>query len=137
MNVSNQPFRIHGVVIDNKNFLGLKGLRVEAWDKGLFCDDAVGFAETDEKGAFEISWDQDRFQAFFARGPELYFKVFHHDTCIANTENSILWNRKSGDTPVRILVDKPIDEESSCSPAQPALLNKSNFAHSFPFLSGH
>lgn len=121
MNVSNQPYRIHGVVIDKKDFLGLKGLRVEAWDKGLFFDKAVGFAETDEWGEFEINLDKNRFQKFFERAPELYFKVIHHGIFIENTEESIAWNQQSGDTPVRILVEKPSDDESStCSPNQPA-----------------
>ena len=106
MNSDSNPYRIKGVVIDNKILLGLKDLRVEAWDKDFLFDDALGFADTDQQGAFEICFDEDRFQGFFERGPDLYFKIFHHNICIASTENFVLWNRKSGDIPVSMLAGR-------------------------------
>ena len=40
---------------------GIAGLRVEAWDKDMICNDLVGSAVTNEQGAFKIEFTSSYF----------------------------------------------------------------------------
>ena len=96
-------FRIFGHVIDGKTHLGVAGLRVEAWDKDLICNDLVGSTITDEQGNFRIEFDESYFQELFHdRRPDLFFKVFRENNLIKSTEDSVLWNIESGATQIVI-----------------------------------
>jgi hypothetical protein len=88
-------FRIVGNIVDRKTKKGIGGLRVEAWDKDLLCNDLVGSAETDVAGSFRIEFDQGYFQElFFDRLPDLYFRIFHAGTLIHSTEESVVVERE-------------------------------------------
>lgn len=101
-------FTISGSVTNSKTLKGIEGLRVEAWDKDLICDDLIGNAVTNDKGLFQIEFDSAYFQELFTdRQPDLFFKVFYKGTVIKNTEDSVLWNVHSGDIPVTIEVSIP------------------------------
>lgn len=101
-----KSFRIRGLVIDSKTNRGLEGLRVEAWDKDLVCDDLAGSAVTDAEGGFSIEFGEGYFgELFFDRRPDLFFKVYRGGELITSTENSVLWNVERGDTEVTIEID--------------------------------
>lgn len=103
---SRKVFRIAGRVIDRKTRSGIAGLRVEAWDKDLIVDDLVGNAVADQDGAFAIEFKESYFRELFAdRQPDLFFRVYQEDRLVASTEDSVLWNIKTGPTEVVIEVD--------------------------------
>ncbi|HEY0377591.1 MAG TPA: neuraminidase-like domain-containing protein [Pyrinomonadaceae bacterium] len=105
MTTKENRYQINGRVIDVKARRGLRGLRVEAWDKDQIFDDLVGSAETDADGRFRINFDRSYFsELFFDREPDLFFKVFSDGELIKSTQDSVLWNVKAGATSVEIAV---------------------------------
>src|SRR5437660_8815681 len=105
---ANKTFRITGRVIDSTTQQGIAGLRVEAWDKDLICNDLVGSSVTDEQGAFQIEFTSSYFaELFLDRQPDLFFKVLREGELIKSTEDSVLWNVATGNTEVVIEVDAP------------------------------
>jgi len=106
-----KTYRIIGHVLNvsnPQNKRGAAGVRVEAWDKDLICNDLVGNAATDGQGAFAIEFTHDFFQElFFDRRPDLFFKVFRHGALVHSTEESVLWNVEAGDTQILIEVVIP------------------------------
>ncbi len=91
-------YKITGKVVSSDTNKGIKGLRVEAWDKDLFINDMVGSAITSEGGVFRIQFDESYFKELFLdRRPDLFFKVFKGSKLIKSTEDSILWNVENED----------------------------------------
>jgi hypothetical protein len=125
--MAKKTFRIIGRIIERRTRSAIAQLRIEAWDKDLIVDDLVGSAVTDEKGAFQMEFDQSYFQELFLdRQPDLFFKVFRQSKLIKSTEDSVLWNVRVGETEIVIEVDIPaiLDEEalSRCGPGIRQLL---------------
>lgn len=50
-------YKITGKVVRSDTREGIKGLRVEAWDKDLLVNDLIGSAITGERGVFRIHFD--------------------------------------------------------------------------------
>jgi hypothetical protein len=99
-------FKITGHVIDSKTQQGVKGLRVEAWDKDLIISDLVGGTTTGEGGIFRIQFDASYFRELFLdQRPDLYFKVFRGDKLIKSTKDSVLWNVDQEDIEITIEVE--------------------------------
>jgi hypothetical protein len=112
-NMAKKNFHIKGRIIERKSGQGVKALRVEAWDKDLLIDDLLGTTKTDTDGAFEFKFDASYFRELFLdRSPDLFFKVFHQGKLIRNTEDSVLWNTKSGQTQIEIMVDLSSEEKT-------------------------
>lgn len=108
-------FKITGHVIDSRTQQGVKGLRVEAWDKDILISDLVGGTTTGDGGIFQIQFDESYFKELFLdRRPDLFFKIFSQGKLIKNSENSVLWNVDQEDIEMTIEVDKsPTNTNSS------------------------
>ncbi|MDJ0619647.1 MAG: S8 family peptidase [Calothrix sp. MO_192.B10] len=101
-------YRISGQVIDRETGFGIPGLRIEAWDKDLICDDLVGSTITDGLGNFKMTFDTSYLQELFSdRRPALFFKVFQDGELIKSTEDAIIWNASVETAPIRIEIDRP------------------------------
>jgi len=100
-------FKISGCVVSSKTKRGIKGLRVEAWDKDLIVSDLVGWAITAEDGGFRMQFDESYFKELFLdRQPDLFFKVFKGEKLIKSTEDSVAWNVDREDVQVTIETDE-------------------------------
>ncbi|MCI5130848.1 MAG: hypothetical protein D3904_04845 [Candidatus Electrothrix sp. EH2] len=106
MDIKKIGYAVFGTVINVDSLKGLGGLRIEAWDKDLICDDLLGSTFANEDGTFQIRFDEGYFKEVFTdRRPDIFFKVFHDDALIKSTEEDVLWNMERGDRIVVIKVD--------------------------------
>jgi hypothetical protein len=103
-------FKIVGKVVNSDTKEGIKGLRVEAWDKDLLVNDMVGSAITGEGGVFRVQFDESYFKELFIDcRPDLFFKVFKGTRLIKSTEDSVLWNVEREDIEQTIEVEEVND----------------------------
>lgn len=96
--------KIIGKVVDVDTGSPVSDALVEAWDKDLGPDDALGSATTDAQGKFTIKFGL--FDYLEAR-PDVYFGVHLGDEYLGSTEQSILQDLEKGTTEVEITVDAP------------------------------
>jgi hypothetical protein len=100
-------FRIAGQIIASGSKKPLVGLRVEAWDKDHIFNDFVGSTVSDEKGSFQMEFNEGYFhQLFFGRRPDFYFKLFYKDRLVKDTKDHFQSNAVDGYNPVVIEVDR-------------------------------
>ncbi len=85
--------KVGGKVINSLTGQGLKGLRVEAWDKDIHFDDALGHALTDKEGNFDINYSASAFSDRYSeKNPDLYFKIFLAEKLLETTEDALMQN---------------------------------------------
>lgn len=126
-----KTLNLSGRIVDRTTQNGVAGLRVEAWDKDLFFNGPVGSDVTDERGSFQIEFDESYFrQLFLGRRPDLFFKVFQVGRLVRSTEHSVLWNVESGTTEIVIECDLP-QEQPQPNPRR-QVGGKVMFADGFP-----
>ena len=100
-------FRVIGQVINRQSKQGIRGLRVEAWDKDQKYHDLLGFGVTDRSGHFLISFDQTYFREYAPeKYPDLFFRIYLSQRLLKSTEDSVIWNVRQ-DTEVTIAIDMP------------------------------
>lgn len=84
---------VGGKVINAQTGMGLKGLRVEAWDRDIHFDDALGHALTNDKGEFKINYSMSAFSDRYSeKNPDLFFKIFMADKLLETTDNALIQN---------------------------------------------
>lgn len=103
----NEPeYAIRGVVVDRATQRGVRGARVEAWDRDIRFHDLLGQVVTDEDGRFTIGYDS----VFFGdhgpdRSPDVYFKVFLDAREVLSTFDQPRTNAARGTMDVRLELD--------------------------------
>ncbi|HYJ79140.1 MAG TPA: hypothetical protein VEW03_06050 [Longimicrobiaceae bacterium] len=106
--MADQQFRISGQVVERGTGQGVRGLRVEGWDRDTRYHDMLGVAFTDRRGRFEIRFDSDYFGDFAPdRLPDVYFRVLQHDTLLLSTHNEVMRNLADTDAEVTLTIDLP------------------------------
>ena len=113
-----EVFKITGKVVSSDTKEGIKGFRVEAWDKDLLVNDMVGSAISGDGGVFRIQFDKSYFEELFLdRRPDLFFKVFKGSRLIKSTEDSVIWNVERADIEQAIEVEEVSDMATSTNKA--------------------
>jgi len=88
--MAKKKITLKGKVIGN-NKLPISGVRVEAWDKDLLIHDLLGNTQTDDKGSFEIVFDQSFYREILIdRKPDIFFKIFRGRELLF--VSPVLWN---------------------------------------------
>ncbi len=101
-------YTVHGRVVDRSSQVGLRGMRVEAWDRDTKYHDLLGQAVTSESGHFVIGFDSAYFGDFAPdRAPDLFFKVFRGARELLSTFDRPLMDARPGRTEVKLELDMP------------------------------
>jgi len=107
--IENQAqYVIRGVVVDRATQRGVRGVKVEAWDRDTRYHDLLGQVVTDEDGRFTIGYDSVFFGDFAPdRSPDLYFKVYLDAQLVLDTFDKPRMNAPAGAMDVRLELDMP------------------------------
>ena len=103
-----REYVLEGIVVDRATQRGVKGVRVEAWDRDTVYHDMLGQATTDDEGHFTIGYDR----AYFGdhapdRSPDVFFKLFLDEKEVLTTFEKPQRNLAAGTTRVRLEIDLP------------------------------
>jgi hypothetical protein len=104
---SGKTYRISGRVVDRYSHNGIRGVRIEAWDKDPFVTDLIGSAVTNQRGWFRFELDR----SFYGDGPldarpDVFFKVLRRDESLTVMAPRVLRDVQPGDTTVVVEVDQ-------------------------------
>lgn len=104
--VKEPEYAIRGLVVDRATQRGVRGARVEAWDRDTRFHDLLGQVVTDEDGRFTIGYDS----VFFGdhgpdRAPDVYFKAFLDGREVLSTFDQPRTNASRGGMEVRLELD--------------------------------
>lgn len=83
-------FRVTGSVINAETTQGIRGLRVEAWDRDLVRDESLGTAITDPDGRFQFVFDRERLRELFDGVPDLLLRVYDGETLVVTADDDVL-----------------------------------------------
>ena len=79
-------FKIYGTVVEKETRKPLPNLTVKAIDKDLLFDDLLGSAITDNRGYFEIKYDNKDFQELvFDQKPDIFLKISNAEREVIHT----------------------------------------------------
>ncbi len=101
-------YRITGQVVNKRTGRGVRGVRVEAWDRDTKYHDLLGVETTDAAGRFDLRFDS----AYFGdhapdRLPDVFFKVFRGRKLLHSTEETTVRNLRDPTSDVTIELDLP------------------------------
>jgi len=104
-----REYILQGIVVDRASQRGVRGIRVEAWDRDERHHDLLGQVITDLKGEFTIAFDADYFgdQERSGQTLELFFKLYWDELEILSTFNKPQRNVQKGSTRIRLEIDQP------------------------------
>lgn len=109
--MATELFRVQGRVVDRATRRGVRGLRVEAWDRDTRYHDLLGVEITDRDGRFALSFDSEYFGDYAPDTlPDLYYRVFQAGTLLAGTEAEVNRNAAPGTHEVTLEVALPTAE---------------------------
>lgn len=101
-------YTIHGSVVDRASQRGVRGVRVEAWDRDTKYHDMLGQAVTNEGGLFTIRFDSVYFGDYGEdRSPDVYFKAFLDEREVLSTFERPLTNAARGGVEVKLELEMP------------------------------
>lgn len=105
--LENQPeYAIRGVVVERASQRGVRGARVEAWDRDTRYHDLLGQVVTDEEGRFTIGFDTVFFGDYAPdRSPDVFFKVYLDGREVLSTFEQPAVNVARGTRDVRLELD--------------------------------
>ncbi len=103
-----REYIVQGTVVDRATKRGVRGVRVEAWDRDTRYHDLLGQVVTDLNGAFAIAFDT----AFFGdyapdRAPDVVFRLYLDEREVLNTYEDPRRNLPKGITRVQLEIDLP------------------------------
>jgi hypothetical protein len=99
-------YAIQGLVLDRTTRRGVRGARVEAWDRDTLYHDMLGQVVTNEQGEFTIAYNSLYFgNAKPDRGPDVYFKVYLGGREVLSTFDQPAMNTAEGTLQVTLELD--------------------------------
>jgi hypothetical protein len=107
--IETQPeYLIRGVVVDRATQRGVRGVKVEAWDRDTRYHDLLGQVVTDDDGRFTIGYDGVFFGDFAPdRSPDVYFKVYLDGKLVLDTFAQPRMNAARGLMDVKLELEMP------------------------------
>lgn len=107
--IETQPeYAIRGVVVDRSTQRGVRGVKVEAWDRDTRYHDLLGQVITDDDGRFTIGYDGVFFGDFAPdRSPDVYFKVYLDARLVLTTFEQPRMNLLRGLLDVKLELEMP------------------------------
>lgn len=101
-------YTINGCVVDRASQRGVRGVRVEAWDRDTKYHDLLGQAVSDVNGRFTIGFDSVYFGDYGEdHSPDLYFKAFLDQREVLSTFERPIKNAPRGGIDIKLELDMP------------------------------
>jgi hypothetical protein len=101
-------YTIVGQVVDRVSRRGVRGARIEAWDRDTKFHDLLGQAITDDDGRFTLRYDSLYFGDFQPdTAPDLFFRVRLDDQLVLDTIDRPRMNTPPGRLVVTLEIDLP------------------------------
>jgi hypothetical protein len=106
--VTQPQYAIRGQVIDRATKRGVRGVRVDAWDRDTTYHDLLGQVTTGDDGLFTIGYDSVYFGDFAPdRSPDVYFKLYLDSKEVLSTFDAPRKNAAAGVMEVVLELEMP------------------------------
>lgn len=104
--------------VDRRTQSGLPGLLIEAWVRGACCTDIIAAGMTDAAGDAVLDISEDALERVAGSRPTAaWFRVFHGERLLLDTEGSLTWRILDADARLCIQVDLEVSQRTG-SPAR-------------------